>query len=107
MFFISWWIWRKEMSNIRKFYWPALVLKLGAGVGLGIIYSTLYKDSDTFFFFTEAADWSRIAQTDITHYFNFLFQEQEGFFSGKERMYFMIKLTSIFSILTGDNYWIT
>jgi len=106
LFSLSWWIWKHETASIRKFYWTGLLLKLASGMFLGIVYSTYYTDSDTFFFFTEAVDWSNIAQADVGRYLNFLLSDHEGYFPGEDRMYFMIKVTSIFSILAGNNYWI-
>jgi hypothetical protein len=106
IFSVSWWIWKSESAAIRKFYWPALILKLAAGILVGIIYSRYYTQSDTFFFFNQAVDGASKVDDGLTKYFNFLFSSSGGYYLGEDRMNFLIKVTSIFCLLTYNNYWI-
>jgi hypothetical protein len=106
IFSVSWWIWKSESAAIRKFYWPALILKLAAGILVGIIYSRYYTQSDTFFFFNQAVDGASKVDDGLTKYFNFLFSSSGGYYLGEDRMNFLIKVTSIFCLLTFNNYWI-
>jgi hypothetical protein len=39
LLFISYRIWRLEKFSLRKFFWPALVLKLVGGICLGFVYT--------------------------------------------------------------------
>jgi hypothetical protein len=103
---IAWWVWFKDNSVIRKFYWPALLIKLLAGIVLGVIYSTYYPNSDTFYFFNSAVQVSEQAHTDFTGYLNFLLSHSEGYFLGEARTIFFIKITSVTALLTDGNYWI-
>lgn len=107
LFSISWWIWKSETSIIRKFYWPALLLKLAAGILVGLIYSRYYTDSDTFFFFNEAVDGASKIANGITAYLDFLLSSRGGYYLGEDRMSFLIKIASFFCLITHNNYWIT
>jgi len=107
IFSVLWWIWKSEISSIRKFYWPAVLLKLLAGILVGVIYSSYYTDSDTFFFFNEAVTGASKINNGVNEYFNFLFSSSDDYYSGEDRMNFFIKITSLFCLLTGNNYWIT
>jgi hypothetical protein len=102
----AWWVWFMDNSAIKKIYWPALVIKLLAGIAVGVIYSTYYPNSDTFYFFNSAAQVSQQAHADFTSYFNFLFGHSEGYFQGEARTLFFIKITSVIALLTANNYWI-
>lgn len=103
---IAWWVWTRENSVMKKFYWPTLLIKLLAGIALGVIYSTYYPNSDTFYFFNSAVQVSQQAHTDFTGYFNFLLSHSEGYFLGEARTMFFIKITSVVALLTANNYWI-
>lgn len=103
----AFWLWRRDESVLHKFYWPALIAKCSAGLALGIIYSTYYETSDTFTFFQLAADQANLARNDLGSYLNYLFSEREGYFLGEHRTIFYIKITSLFALITGNNYWIT
>jgi hypothetical protein len=103
---IAWWVWFKDNSAIRKFYWPALLIKLLEGIAVGIIYSTYYPNSDTFYFFNSAAQVSQQAHVDFTSYLNFLLSHSEGYFLGEARTVFFIKITSVIALLTANNYWV-
>lgn len=104
---ISFWIWKKDNHLLHKLYWPALVIKVLAGISLGIIYSTYYQVSDTFTFFRLATDQADVARTDFSAYLSFLFNKSEGYFLGEHRTVFYTKVTSVFALITNNNYWLT
>lgn len=107
IFTIAWWIWKREtITKMRKFFWPALAAKLSAGILVGILYAIFYTASDTFFFFDSAVELSQKARVDFAGYLNFLFSQSNAYFSGEDRTIFFIKITSVFALLTFDNYWI-
>jgi hypothetical protein len=91
---------------MRKFFWPALGAKLSAGILVGVLYAVFYTASDTFFFFDSAVQLSQRARVDFMEYLIFLFSQSGAYFSGEDRTIFFIKITSIFMLLTFDNYWI-
>jgi hypothetical protein len=102
---ISWWFWKSDDSGIRKFYWPAWGVKLLAGIALGIVYSTYYSSSDTFFFFDAAVHKS--STLSFSAYVDFVLSSQEGYFQGEARTVFFIKIVSLAALISNNNYWIT
>lgn len=104
---ISGWVWKKNDHLLHMLYWPALAVKIVAGISLGIIYSTYYPVSDTFTFFQLAADKADLARTDFSSYLNFLLSKSEGYFLGEHRTIFYTKITSVLALITGNNYWLT
>lgn len=90
-----------------------LILKLMAGLILGIIYTYYYKGGDTFMYFQEAAT---VANYFMDHPFQF-FQiycntdqvdelTNQIVFHRQPRALFFSKIVSVFYIFTGGNYWI-
>jgi hypothetical protein len=111
LLFISYRIWSLENSFLRKFFWPALVLKLAGGICLGLVYSYYYSTGDTFNYFHDGVKLASLARTDAASYFGFLWAGDESFPISSELIYkqpralFLSKITSLFCLLTADNYW--
>ena len=111
LLFISYRIWNLEKSSLRKFFWPALVLKLAGGICLGLVYSYYYSTGDTFNYFHDGVKLASLARTDAASYFGFLWTGDESFPISSELIYkqpramFLSKVTSLFGLLTADNYW--
>ena len=111
LLFISYGIWSTEKSSLRKFFWPALMLKLIAGICLGLVYTHYYSIGDTFLYFQDGVRLATLAKTDLESYFSFLWTGDEAFPIWSELVYrqpramFLSKLTSFFCLLTVDNYW--
>src|SRR5687767_2937085 len=112
LLFISYRIWSLEKSSLRKFFWPALLLKLIAGICLGLVYTYYYSVGDTFLYFQDGVRLATLARTDLASYFSFLWAGDESFPIWSELVYrqpramFLSKVTSLFCLLTGDNYWL-
>lgn len=112
--FVAYRLWRfyKE-SSIIQWFWPALLLKAAAGIGLGLLYLYYYNiAADTFLFFEDSKKLTELARTDFFSYIRFLFVDDETHPLWQEIVYFqsralfMVKLTSVLGLLTHDNYWI-
>jgi hypothetical protein len=110
--FICYSIWKHDHSPLRKFFWPALIFKLTAGIFLGLIYTYYYTIGDTFGYFEDGKTLARIARTDFGSYLSFLWAGDEtssiwpGLIFIQPRALFFSKITSIFCLLSNDNYWI-
>lgn len=98
--------WKVDTSSFRKIYWYALVLKLAAGLLLGYVYSNAYNDSDTVQFFQSSVELSNLAREDFSAYVNYMWSESNAPYSGENRTLFFVKIVSLFSLITGNNYWI-
>jgi hypothetical protein len=104
--------WKNEDHDLRKWMWPALILKVTAGIGLGLLYTFYYDVGDTFGYFDDAVKLNELARTDFGNYLNFLWisDESHGIWSSlnfhQPRALFLAKLTSLVSLITVENYWV-
>jgi hypothetical protein len=109
---ISYWLWKKERHRLRKCFWPALILKCAAGIGLGLVYTYYYAVGDTFNYFQDGNRIADLARVDIGAYLKFLWDGDESYSITSELIYrqpramFLSKVTSIFCLLTFGNYWV-
>jgi hypothetical protein len=106
---LAWGIWKKQTS-LKKFFWPALSVKLIAGICLGLLYTYYYSVADTFDYFRDASKLASLAMKDFSSYLDLLFfnthLESLQLVFDQPRAVFLTKITSVFSILTNNNYWI-
>lgn len=100
-----WWL-RYHDELDKRLYWLCLVLKFGAGLLLGYVYSTYYTDSDTFNFFQDSLRLTEMARNNWREYVAYLWFEKEPAFSGENRTLFFVKLVSVFTLLAQGNYWV-
>lgn len=113
IFLLSLSIWRKQTPEVRPFYWPALIMKLAGGIGLGLLYKYHYTVGDTFSFFEDATTLSKIFWKDPLSYVNFLVSSDESeailnLLGNKQpRSLFLVKIVSAVNIVTWNNYWLT
>jgi hypothetical protein len=110
--FVSYRLWQGEPSFLRKFFWPALILKLTAGVCLGLVYTFYYSAGDTFNYFNDGVKLANLAKVDLATFINFLWSSDDSFPIWSELIYrqpramFLSKFTSFFCLITANNYWI-
>lgn len=91
----------------------AFVIKIIAGIGLGLIYKFHYGGGDTFQYFNEArtiSDYIILRPDRLWDIFLNTIQIKELseliVFGNQPRALFFSKIVSIFYILSGGNYWI-
>lgn len=112
MAFICHGIWKRDTTSLRKFFWPALLFRLGSGIMLGLVYLYYYTVGDTFGYFADGVTLAQVAKIDFTSYLSFLWDGDESFsfytdLNFKQpRALFLSKVVSVFCLLSGDNYWI-
>jgi hypothetical protein len=108
----SFWFWKRESSSLKNYFWPALTIKVFAGIALGLLYRHYYTVGDTFQYFEDGTKLAALARDDAKTYFDFLWSSNESFgiWSAlaltEPRALFLIKIVSMFSVVTLDNYWI-
>jgi hypothetical protein len=106
-------IWKKTVSPLRKIFWPALILKLLAGISLGLVYKFYYSANDTFLFFNDAVILTSYARHNLMGYFDFLWSSNvvspffDQLITSEPRSLFFIKILSIINLVTFDNYWLS
>lgn len=100
---------RQRYSWRRRIFWPALALKLAAGVCLGLLYQYYFEAGDTFVYFRDGAKVAALVRHDPASYLQILFLdrgvESLGLVLTEPRALFFTKITSVFNMLTGNNYW--
>jgi hypothetical protein len=101
---------------LQKYFFPALALKLTAGVVLGLLYTYHYTyGGDTFLFHREAsavADWARTRPFAYLHFLGSDVLPDATTAArvstlSQPRALVMVKLVSILHLLTGNNYWLS
>jgi hypothetical protein len=112
LFAIAFLIWKKDSHSIKIFFWPGLLTKILAGIGLGLVYTYYYIEGDTFPYFKDAVNLADFAKQDILDYLNFLWTTDptcpiwDELNFQQPRAVYLSKVASIFSLLSRDNYWI-
>lgn len=105
----TWWFLQQEHS-LKKFFWPALLARVGGGVVLGLVYTSYYSAGDTFAYFEDGSRLAAFALEDFQAFLKLFFFNEHlndaGVVMLQPRALFLSKLTSLVNILTADNYWI-
>jgi hypothetical protein len=109
---IFYWLWKREQDPLKKYFVFGLLFKLMAGISLGLLYTYYYDVGDTFLYFQDGQKLAQLARTDIGSYIAFLWSGDESYSIWTDLIYkqpraaFLAKITSLFSLITYDNYWI-
>lgn len=107
--FVAWRCWKNE-TTLRKVFWPALTLRMAAGVCLGLLYIYYYSTADTFAYFDDASKLAGLARTDFGAWIDAVFAarvpDSIHLTLYQPRALFLTRITSVFSLVTGDQYWI-
>lgn len=102
---------KHETSAWKFAFWVALLFKMLAGVGIGLLYMNYYPTGgDTLWYFLDGSKMAALARTDWLGYMNFLWGATnviEGLSFLEPRALFMSKLVSLFCLLTQDHYWLS
>lgn len=94
----------------NKLFWLSLAFHLIAGIGVGLVYTYYYSANDTWFFFADAKTLAGIARQDFPAYVRSLFDLSDtmatDLVTQDFRSLVFIKILSVFSFATRDNYWL-
>lgn len=112
---LAWLSWRLYLlfgeSPVRLYYWPALGLKLLAGIGLGLLYFVYYGGGDTLNYHDDAATLANLAGENLILYGKALLGEYPSdidlHYLQQERALLTAKIFSPLYIITGSNYWLS
>jgi len=104
-------IYRKcQIKNLQVFFIPLLLIKIAAGIGLGLIYITYYEWGDTISYFEEGNRISQLAKKDLMLYIKELIGNSSPYISiydRQPRALLISKITSVVSLITNGNYWLS
>ena len=111
IYFLSFWICKRQDPQLQTYFWLGLILKLSAGIGLGLLYRHHYHKGDTLLFFDDASKLTNVFWNDPYSYFNFLVNDESKalitLVNTQSRSLFFVKIVSFINLFTGSNYWIT
>ncbi|MEP2773404.1 MAG: hypothetical protein ABJH05_14735 [Fulvivirga sp.] len=98
-------------QSLKVFFVPALALKVLAGIALGLLFKYYYGFGDTLTYFNEACRYASITETGWVDYIKSLFDNSaapfQSNFYNQPRALLISKITSVFALITYNNYWIT
>jgi hypothetical protein len=104
---------KAEKMDLRKVAFPALILKIAAGLLLGIVFKFLYGGGDTFSYYREGlriADYIRMHPQAVFRVLNHTDQVRDlGItlsFGGQPRALFFSKIVALVHIITHSGYWL-
>jgi hypothetical protein len=100
---------------LKKFYFPALVFKVVAGVFIGVIYIWVYQEKgDTINLFNFSVLLNDLLLNDPHTYFRYLFLSEPNLdqyfqdsISKAPRALMFIKILALINIFSLNNYWVT
>jgi uncharacterized membrane protein YqaE (UPF0057 family) len=102
---------------MKKVFWIGIILKIFAGITLGLIYQFYYQNpkSDTFLYFQDAATLSQRLLSHPQTFFSIVFQndftgatgEHYLWFSRQPRALLMSEIICPVVLLGFRNYWLT
>jgi hypothetical protein len=110
---LAWFFFKQHAGDYPRLFWIALVYKSAMAVALGLVYRYYYSANDTWLFFEDATKLADFARMDFELYVQFLLNSDTTYSIWNElantqaRSLFLVKLISIFSLITGKNYWIS
>ena len=104
-------MWRRE-NVLKKIFFPALVVKVAAGIAVGLLYEFYYTSGDTWLYFRDGQLLASLARSDFQGYWQLLWASEGdlpatttyGF--QEPRALFFVKVVSVFNLLSLDNYWV-
>lgn len=101
-----------KKNKLITYYFPALGVKLLAGIAVGLIYTYYYDGGDTWSYFNQAKLISEKAFLDRASFYNFFIKSNYTAFDGfayptQPRAAFMVKLVALINVITHTNYWLT
>lgn len=99
-------------SALLTFYWPGIILKITAGIFVGILYSNYYASGDSWVIFAEAVKLKNVAFHSFSTFINVYFGSNYDGISDfayllQPRAALMAKLVAPLAMVTNDNYWLT
>lgn len=103
---VGYWLYRQRPDS---FFWPALILKICAGVVLGLLYRFHYQSGDTLLFFQDAMFLSKKCFESPVDYLQFLWNDTGSpwltdLTYSQYRSLFFVKAISLVAIFTFQQY---
>ncbi|MEY3450764.1 MAG: hypothetical protein RL711_589 [Bacteroidota bacterium] len=112
---ISWVLFKQFRSEpLSKLYYPTLVLKVVAGIALGMLYKFHYGYGDTLGFDKDTIEIVSHIKSYPSDFFRILFLSQckynfhiHEFYPRFSATYLLLKICAVFYLITNNSYWLT
>ncbi|MCG8321794.1 MAG: hypothetical protein MI921_20010 [Cytophagales bacterium] len=113
--YITYLIYNKVKTyQLGRYFIPGLIIKVAAGIAVGLVYKYYYISGDTYAFYEEAVRLVNIAYRHPVDYAKILLVNEipDQFaellvMKFQPRAFFTAKLASIVNLITYNNYWLT
>lgn len=103
------WLWQKSRDNLLRFYLRlGFPLKIGAGIGVGLLYQWHYQGGDTLYFFEQASRLVEASEGNLWQYTKLLlnFEAERVAPLREDRSLLLIQVLSFLVLISGKNYWV-
>jgi hypothetical protein len=120
LFLVFWFKRRFESDPLSGYYYPSLILKIAAGIILGLIYQFYYNSfGDTFYLFERSSHLASLFYNEPERFFKVLLfntntcdQCDPGLIFGMSiekdpRNLFYVKVLSLINLITFNSYWLS
>lgn len=103
----------QKSQSLKKYFLTGLMLKIAAGIFIGLLYNYYYGYGDTLVYFQKGSDLADLAYSHVKGYWQYLFNTSDAMdyytsgYENRPRALFFLKIVSLFCIITCKNYWIT
>jgi len=101
----------KVQQELEIWYYPTLLIKVLAGLGVGLVYYYHYGYGDTITYHEDAMRMTALFSQNIESYVDILAGNAKGNsnfnFVDQPRAFFLVKILSIVHLITADNYWLS
>ena len=109
LFWIIWWLYRKESGVMKNIFWAALGVKLFAGLAVGWIYFYHYGQGDTITYWNDGKFLAEKMISDFSGTLSFYWDDSafqwEGLINDRPRSLFFVKISGLLAFLCYGNYW--
>ncbi|MBX2942075.1 MAG: hypothetical protein KF860_07000 [Cyclobacteriaceae bacterium] len=103
----------RQAREFRPIFLVGLIVKIAAGICVGLIYTYYYTAGDTFGFFKDGQTLAALFHKARGEYFNFLLwgdgssEMVDALVNVQRRSLFLVKNLSVVSMVSFNNYWMS
>ncbi|MBY0434635.1 MAG: hypothetical protein K2U26_11045, partial [Cyclobacteriaceae bacterium] len=103
---------RAQAANIKKFYWPALLLKSAAGLAVGALYFFHYSLGDTLSYWQDGMVLADVIRHDPVRAVQFYLGHEtdtellQTLTHTTSRSLFFDKIAGLLAVVSAGNYWV-
>jgi hypothetical protein len=108
------WYRTQTQAPLRRFFFISLVIKLSAGIAVGLVYQYYYKEGDVLYLFQQGKLLRQMLLDAPLDFWNFPHTgvRMQDYYFGEfkdlnSRVVFFSKIVALINLLTFNNFWLT